>query len=96
MLATLRWTVLGLAALVATLVASGPGMAAAQDNPGQQPRFGEFIEVREVLLDALVTDPRGHVIVGLGKNDFVVRMTIGNGIVWKRLALIPVGDFELG
>jgi VWFA-related protein len=74
MLATLRWTVLGLTALVATLVASGPGMAAAQDKPGQPPpRFGERIEVREVLLDALVTDPRGHVIVGLGKNDFVVR-----------------------
>jgi len=70
MLATLRWTVLGLTALVAI----GSGMAAAQDQPGQPPpRFGEFIEVREVLLDALVTDPRGHVIVGLGKNDFVVR-----------------------
>ena len=69
MLATFRWTVLGLAALVA----SGPGTAAAQDNPRQPPRFGERIEVREVLLDALVTDGRGHVIVGLGKNDFVVR-----------------------
>jgi VWFA-related protein len=73
MLAKIRWTVLGVTALVATLVASSPGMAAAQDKPGQPPRFGERIEVREVLLDALVTDPRGHVIVGLGKNDFVVR-----------------------
>src|SRR5262249_22711388 len=36
-------------------------------------RFGEKIEVREVLLDALVTDAQGHVIVGLGKNDFAVR-----------------------
>jgi len=69
MLATIRWTVLGLTALVAT----GLGTAAAQDNPRQPPLFGERIEVREVLLDALVTDPRGHVIVGLGKNDFVVR-----------------------
>jgi len=47
--------------------------AVAQDNQQQQPRFGEKIEVREVLLDALVTDSQGNVIVGLGKNDFTVR-----------------------
>jgi VWFA-related protein len=47
--------------------------AAAQDNAPQTPRFGERIEVREVLLDALVTDGQGRVIVGLDKNDFVVR-----------------------
>jgi VWFA-related protein len=65
----LRWTILALGALVA----GGAGLATAQDNPQQPPRFGERIEVREVLLDALVTDPRGNVIVGLGKDDFVVR-----------------------
>ncbi|HVR10672.1 MAG TPA: hypothetical protein VMW75_21680, partial [Thermoanaerobaculia bacterium] len=70
MQAMLRWTVLGLAALMA----AGTGSAAAQEPPQQpQPRFGEKIEVREVLLDALVTDAQGHVIVGLGKDDFVVR-----------------------
>jgi len=68
----LRWTILGMAALAVSGMGSG---AAAQekDNPQQPPRFGEKIEVREVLLDALVTDAQGHVIVGLGKNDFVVR-----------------------
>lgn len=35
-------------------------------------RVEEELEVREVLLDVLVTDLRGHVIVGLGKEDFVV------------------------
>jgi VWFA-related protein len=65
----LRWTVLGLA----TLMAGGPRWAAAQEPQQQQPRFGEKIEVREVLLDTLVTDAQGHVIVGLGKDDFEVR-----------------------
>ncbi len=60
------------AALAVTLLSTAPGAAAAQDNP-QPPRFGEKIEVREVLLDALVTDAGGHVIVGLGKSDFAVR-----------------------
>jgi VWFA-related protein len=75
----LRWTAPGLAALAlaALVTVTGGGRAAAQANPQAQapapPRFGEKIEVREVLLDALVTDPQGHVIVGLGKNDFVVR-----------------------
>ncbi len=35
-------------------------------------RVEEELEVREVLLDVLVTGPRGHVILGLGKEDFVV------------------------
>jgi VWFA-related protein len=71
----LRWTILALGGVAAGVagVAGGAGAATAQDNPQQQPQFGERIEVREVLLDALVTDPRGNVIVGLGKDDFVVR-----------------------
>jgi VWFA-related protein len=81
MQAIVRWTVLGFT----VLVAGGPGSAAAQDTPPQQPpSFGEKIEVREVLLDALVTDAKGHVIVGLGKDDFVVRQ---NG---KRIDLTGV------
>src|SRR5262249_51395742 len=67
----LRWTVLGIAALVA----GGGGMsAAAQESREEQtPRFGEKIEGRGGLLDGLVTHAHGHVIVGLGKNDFAVR-----------------------
>ena len=43
---------------------------AAQDQPAA--RVEAELEVREVLLDVLVTGPQGHVIVGLDKDDFVV------------------------
>jgi VWFA-related protein len=46
--------------------------AAAAAPPSSPEHFGEVLEVREVLLDALVTDAKGHVIVGLDKPDFVV------------------------
>jgi VWFA-related protein len=64
------------AAILRTVLVSAlggvPGLA--QATPSQGPEaFGEKIEVREVLLDALVTDSRGDVIVGLGKDDFDVR-----------------------
>lgn len=44
---------------------------AAQDEP--QAEFGETVDVREVLLDVLVTDGKGNVIIGLGPEDFVVK-----------------------
>lgn len=44
----------------------------------EQPRFGEKVEVNLVLLDAIVTDSRGNQILGLDKNDFVVKE---NGVV---------------
>jgi VWFA-related protein len=49
--------------------------AQAQDTQDQPPQgqFGERINVNEVLLDVLVTDARGNVIVGLGPQDFVVK-----------------------
>jgi VWFA-related protein len=59
--------------LVVTLLAAalGPGGAAVgQEEP--QETFAEELEVTEVLLDVLVTDGQGRVIVGLGKDDFVV------------------------
>jgi VWFA-related protein len=57
-------TALALVALV------GLGNAAQAQEP-QEPFKGE-VTVNEVLLDVLVTDARGNVIVGLGKEDFVV------------------------
>jgi hypothetical protein len=61
----------------ALIVLSGFGYAAvAQEGPqGQNPQgqFSGKVNVNEVLLDALVTDARGNVIVGLDKNDFVVK-----------------------
>jgi VWFA-related protein len=48
-----------------------PALASAQETPTAPP-FGEQVEVSEVLLDVLVTDRSGNVIVGLGEEDFVV------------------------
>jgi len=42
-----------------------------QDQPPAE-RFEERVEVTEVLLDVLVTDRRGNVVLGLGEEDFVV------------------------
>ena len=44
----------------------------------QQRPFEEQIEVNAVLLDVIVTDNKGHHILGLGKDDFVVKE---NGVV---------------
>ncbi|HJX26531.1 MAG TPA: VWA domain-containing protein [Thermoanaerobaculia bacterium] len=70
-----RTTTLGIAAalcLAPVLVAQDrPAQDQTQD---QQPRgqFEERVEVNEVLLDVLVTDRQGNVIVGLDEGDFVV------------------------
>ncbi len=47
--------------------------SARQEPPPPQAGFQEKVEVREVLLDALVTDAKGNVIIGLDKSDFAVR-----------------------
>jgi VWFA-related protein len=39
----------------------------------EPPKFGEKVDVNVVLIDAVVTDPTGHQILGLDKNDFVVK-----------------------
>jgi VWFA-related protein len=61
-------------ALAAALCLAPALVAQAQEQLDQQPQgqFGERVEVREVLLDVLVTDRQGNVIVGLDKNDFQV------------------------
>ena len=63
------------AVLLAGVVAgfAAAGAAPAQAPPAaQQPEFGEKIQVSEVLIDALVTDASGDVVLGLGKNEFIV------------------------
>ena len=68
---------------IALIALCGLGRAAAaqdqapqgQGAQGQNPQ-GQFtgkVNVNEVLLDVLVTDAKGNVIVGLDKSDFVVR-----------------------
>ena len=39
----------------------------------EKPKFGENVDVNVVLIDAVVTDGSGHQILGLDKNDFVVK-----------------------
>src|SRR5262245_49178235 len=72
---TMRSAALALAVFCAFGLAVQSQQRQAQQPPAQQPpeRFGERLEVREVLLDALVTDAQGNVIVGLDKSDFDVR-----------------------
>lgn len=51
--------------------------ARAQEDEAQtvQPQgdFGEELAVTEVMLDVLVTDAHGNVVIGLGKDDFIVK-----------------------
>ena len=54
--------------LIAVLCAALAFPAAAQ-----QPGFGERVEVEVVLIDVVVTDSAGNQILGLTKDDFVVR-----------------------
>jgi VWFA-related protein len=56
-------------ALAVLLLASVAGLSQAPP-PAE---FAEELTVEEVLLDVLVTDRQGNVIVGLGKDDFVVQ-----------------------
>ncbi len=59
-------TLFGAAALLVILIPS----TAAQE--GGRTEFGERINVTEVLLDVLVTDNKGNVILGLEPSDFIV------------------------
>ncbi|MGH9360501.1 MAG: VWA domain-containing protein [Thermoanaerobaculia bacterium] len=65
----IRWTHATPLALVALLVV--PLAAVAQEEPPAG-EVSERVEVTEVLLDVLVTDAKGNVILGLDETDFVV------------------------
>jgi len=58
-----------LAALTILLLSATTGTAATQEAT---PSFAGKVEVVEVLLDVLVTDKDGNVILGLEPNDFVI------------------------
>jgi len=74
--AALAWT-LPLAVAVAlaplTLQASPAEEATTQEASKPQAQFEEDVQVTEVLLDVLVHDKRGNVIIGLDKDDFIVK-----------------------
>lgn len=58
--------------LAAACVALAAAPARPQDASAQQPIFEERLEVTEALVDVLVTDRDGHVILGLRPGDFDV------------------------
>ncbi|MES1242281.1 MAG: VWA domain-containing protein [Acidobacteriota bacterium] len=60
-------------AIAALALATAPAAVRAQNEPPRQEGFGSEINVNEVLLDVLVTDRQGNVIVGLTPQDFVVK-----------------------
>ncbi len=59
-----------MAATLVVVALGSTGVAMGQEEPRET--FVEELEVTEVLLDVLVTDGQGRVILGLGKDDFVV------------------------
>src|SRR3954466_10505663 len=61
------------AALALVALCSALGLARAQEAEKPQAEFQGKVNVNEVLLDVLVTDAKGNVIVGLDKNDFTVK-----------------------
>ncbi|MCP4658814.1 MAG: hypothetical protein GY856_25670, partial [bacterium] len=56
--------------VIAVAVLASPWAILAQEEPAAE--FGELVEVSEVLLDVLVTDRQGNVILGLGPDDFII------------------------
>lgn len=57
-------------ALAVALAAGLHPLGAGAQEPGAQ--FGEEVEVSEALLDVLVTDRQGNVVLGIGPRDFRV------------------------
>ena len=57
----------GLAALALVCVAAAPALAQAPASS-----FGDTVEVSEVILDVLVTDRDGNVVLGLDTADFII------------------------
>ena len=69
-LTTLGLVLLGAAGLAAPAGAQDEVQQPAEQQPSRE--FGAEIDVTEVLLDVLVTDRQGNVIIGLGPDDFIV------------------------
>ncbi|MDX1631589.1 MAG: VWA domain-containing protein [Thermoanaerobaculia bacterium] len=69
----MRRFLLKLFPLLGLVLLAVPFSTSAQEQPPEGPTIEEEIEVTEVLLDVLVTDAQGNVIVGLDEEDFVVR-----------------------
>jgi VWFA-related protein len=67
--------------------------------PAQEARFEEELQVTEVLLDVLVTDEEGNVIVGLDKDDFIIeegdrRMPVESVSFYSNRQFLPLRNAE--
>lgn len=65
-------TFLGCAGLILSLPLATLRAADAQTVEATRGQYQDLVEVSEVLLDVLVTDRQGNVVVGLSPDDFVV------------------------
>src|SRR5512145_2528036 len=67
----------GLRSIVGSTIVVCLGTAAGRPAPAQQPpaaQFEERIEVVEALVDVLVTDSQGNVVLGLRAEDFRIEV----------------------
>jgi VWFA-related protein len=65
----------------------------------QEARFEEELQVSEVLLDVLVTDADGNVIVGLNEDDFIIeedgeRREVESVTFYSNRQFLPLGNAE--
>ena len=59
--------------ILALLALSLPAFPQSEKISETPPQYGEQIDVNAVLLDVIVTDPKGNHILGLGPDDFIVK-----------------------
>jgi VWFA-related protein len=59
--------------ILALLALSLPAFSQTERISETPPQYGEQIDVNAVLLDVIVTDPKGNHILGLGPDDFIIK-----------------------
>jgi VWFA-related protein len=87
-----------LLAALTLLVVSTAGLASAQEEPAT---FAGELQVVEVLLDVLVTDKEGNVILGLEPDDFIVeeagnRVEINGSTFYSNRVMVDAAGERLG
>jgi VWFA-related protein len=81
------------------VITAGLGLALAWPAVAQEARFEEEVEVSEVLLDVLVTDEEGNVIVGLTADDFIIeedgeQLPVESVSFYSNRQFLPLGQAE--
>ncbi len=74
--------------------AAGPAHGAPQERPAEgAPRVQGVANVERVLLDAFVSDSHGNPLIGLGPEDFVVRVD-GRSVTLTAVDWVPASEPE--